>query len=52
MSKALSGIPCAEGGGALGYRVAKTYTMTYLYLLFSAKEPCNQWLFCGKRLAI
>ena len=27
------------------YRVAKTHRMPYLYRLFSAKEPYNQWLF-------
>jgi len=30
------------------YRVAKTHRMPHLYRSFSAKEPCNQWLFCGK----
>jgi len=33
------------------YRVANIHTMTYLYMSFSAKEPCNQWLFGGKRSA-
>jgi len=32
------------------YRVAMTHTMHYLDRLISAKEPCNQWLFCEKRL--
>jgi len=30
------------------YRVAKTHRMPYLYRLFSAKEPYDWWLFCGK----
>jgi len=30
------------------YRVAKTHGMPYRYRLFSAKEPCNLWLFCRK----
>ena len=33
------------------YRVAKTHRMSYLHRSFSAKEPCNQWLFCGIRPA-
>ena len=32
------------------YRVAKTHRMTYLYKSFSAKEPYNLRLFCGKTL--
>ena len=31
------------------YRVAKTQRMPSLSRSFSAKEPCNWWLFCGKR---
>jgi len=30
------------------YRVAKIHRMSYLYSLFSAKEPYNYWLF-GKK---
>jgi len=30
-------------------RVANTHRMPYLYMSFSAKEPCIQWLFCEKR---
>jgi len=30
------------------YRVAKTHRMPYLHRSFSAKEPYNLWLFCGK----
>ena len=30
------------------YRVAKSRRMPYLYRSFSAKEPYNQWLICGK----
>ena len=30
------------------YRVAKIRRMYYLNRSFSAKEPYNQWLFCGK----
>ena len=30
------------------YRVAKTHRMPYLYRSFSAKEPCDEWRFCGK----
>jgi len=30
---------------------AKTHRMPYLCRSFSAKEPYNSWLFCGKRLA-
>ena len=37
--------------GSDRYRVAKTHRMPYLYKSFSAKEPYNQWLFCGKRTA-
>jgi len=33
-------------------RVAKMRRMPYLYMSFSAKEPCNWWLFCEKRHAI
>ena len=33
------------------YRVAETHGIPYLYRSFSAKEPYNQWLFCGKWLA-
>jgi len=33
------------------YRVANIHTKTYLYMSSSAKEPCNQWLFGGKRPA-
>jgi len=29
-------------------RVAKTHRMHYLHRLFSAKEPYDSWLFCGK----
>ena len=32
----------------LYYRVAKTRRIPYLYLSFSAKEPYNSWLCCGK----
>jgi len=32
-------------------KVAKTHRMPYLYGSFFAKEPCNCWLFCGKRPA-
>ena len=32
-------------------QVVKTHRMPYLYRSFSAKEPCNQWLLCGKRPA-
>jgi len=28
------------------YRVAKNHKTPYLYTSFSAKEPCNWWLFC------
>jgi hypothetical protein len=35
----------------LCYRVAKTQRMPYLYMSFSANEPYNQGLFCGKRPA-
>jgi len=30
------------------YRSAKTHRVPYLYKLFSAKEPYNEGLFCGK----
>jgi len=30
------------------YKVAKTHRMPYLDRLFSAKKPCNWWLFCRK----
>jgi len=33
------------------YRVAKTHEMPYLYRSIFAKEPYNQWFFCGKRPA-
>ena len=33
------------------YRVGEAHRMPYLYKLFSAKEPYNWWLFCGKRPA-
>ena len=39
--------PIAEDG----YRVAKMQRMPYLYASFSATEPYNSWLFCGKRPA-
>jgi len=32
------------------HRVAKTHRMPYLYRSFSAKEPCNLWLFCRNKL--
>jgi len=39
--------------GVIGfrYRVAKTNRTHSLYRSFSAKEPYNQWLVCGKRPA-
>ena len=33
------------------YRMAKIHRMPYLCKSFSAKEPCDQGLFCGKRFA-
>jgi len=30
------------------YSVAKTHKIPYLYRSFPAKEPYNEWLFCGK----
>jgi len=33
------------------YRVAKRHSTPDLYRVLSGKEPCNQWLFCGKRPA-
>ena len=30
------------------YRVSKTHRMPYFHGSFSAKEPCNSWLFCCK----
>jgi len=33
------------------YRVAKAYTMHYLYRSFSANEPYKSWLFGGKQPA-
>jgi len=36
---------------AYRYGVAKMRKMPYLSRVFSAKEPYNQWLFCGKRPA-
>ena len=33
------------------YRLAKTHSMLYLYRAFSAEEPCDWWLFCGKKFA-
>jgi len=32
-------------------RVAKTHRMSYFDMSFSAKEPYDQGLFCGKRPA-
>jgi len=43
---------CIECKCVCGYRVAKTLSMHYLYGSCSVKEPCNWWLFCGKRPAI
>ena len=37
---------------SMDYRLAKTHTMPRLYKSFSAKEPYDSWLFCGKRPAI
>ena len=31
------------------FTISKDRTMPYLYQSFSAKEPYNQWLICGKR---
>ena len=33
---------------ATPYKAAKTQSMPYLYRSFSAKETCDQWLFCEK----
>ena len=33
----------------LSHRVVQSHRMPYLYGSFSAKEPYNQWLICGKQ---
>jgi len=33
------------------YKVVKTHMVPYFYRSISAKEPYNEWLFCGKRPA-
>ena len=35
-------------GSVVQLQVTKTHRMPYLYRSFSAKEPHNEWLFCGK----
>ena len=37
---------------SMDYRLAKTHTMRRVYKSFSAQEPYDSWLFCGKRPAI
>ena len=32
-------------------RLTKSRGMTFVYVPFSEKEPCDYWLFCGKRRA-
>ena len=38
-------------GYCLFYRVTRMHRVPYLYRSFSAKEPYNWWLFCGRKPA-